>query len=248
MQIRVSVNELSALLKRCFEGLGYSSGDYADAATACIWMETHALNGLALLMESWQHLVDGASLSPTIRATAGANISVDANRISLLVCGQSLAELAISKLQDDGVNRIDVYACRNRIAIVPGIAAIAQRGYSALAHWRCKNFQYYAVASAGNAMPRIAKFALTEPQQPAAETLHLICSRAAAEIESALRSLNDMERRVTHIVEPASMLECFNNSIERGVQVDNDIWVQLYSAADAVLVKATEQSRRGAGA
>lgn len=97
-------------------------------------------------------------------------------------------------------------------------------------------------------MPRIAKFALTEPQQPAAETLHLICSRAAAEIESALRSLNDMERRVTHIVEPASMLECFNNSIERGVQVDNDIWVQLYSAADAVLVKATEQSRRGAGA
>lgn len=97
-------------------------------------------------------------------------------------------------------------------------------------------------------MPRIEKFTLTEPKQSEAKTLHLICSRAAAEIESALRSLNHMERRVTPIVEPVSMLESFNNSIEHGLQVDNDIWMRLNSAADAVLVKATEQSRRGAGA
>ena len=37
----VSLNELSAALRRCFEANGYSVGQYEDAANAIVWLEQH---------------------------------------------------------------------------------------------------------------------------------------------------------------------------------------------------------------
>jgi hypothetical protein len=44
--MRVSRNELTASLKKAFEGLGFSVGDYQDAAAMVVWSEMHGLNGL----------------------------------------------------------------------------------------------------------------------------------------------------------------------------------------------------------
>ena len=45
--MRVSRNELTASLKKAFEGLGFSVGDYQDATAMVIWSQMHGLNGLA---------------------------------------------------------------------------------------------------------------------------------------------------------------------------------------------------------
>ena len=42
----ISANELAALLKRVFEGLGYPQGQYEDAAAMAGWLPLHGEDGL----------------------------------------------------------------------------------------------------------------------------------------------------------------------------------------------------------
>ena len=48
----ISANELAALLKRVFEGLGYPQGQYEDAAAMAGWLPLHGEDGLDAL--AWQ--------------------------------------------------------------------------------------------------------------------------------------------------------------------------------------------------
>ena len=48
--MKVSKNELKASLHKAFEGLGFHSGDYHNAADMVIWLETHGFYGFDRLL------------------------------------------------------------------------------------------------------------------------------------------------------------------------------------------------------
>jgi hypothetical protein len=63
--INVSISELSSLLKRSFEGLGFNQGDYEDTASAALWLECHGLGGLDTVRRAWPRLQKHTQLSAT---------------------------------------------------------------------------------------------------------------------------------------------------------------------------------------
>ena len=70
----ISANELAALLKRVFEGLGYPQGQYEDAAAMAGWLPLHGEDGLDAL--AWQ--ADPALPATELSAPAPAAWSHDA--------------------------------------------------------------------------------------------------------------------------------------------------------------------------
>jgi hypothetical protein len=247
-QIRVSMNELSALLKRTFEGLGYVTGDCVDAAAACIWMETHGLNGLALVSETWSRLCNSSELVTQVREADAGNMLIDANDASLLVCGHKVSEIVLAAALDSNTGRVELLNCHSRMAIAASIATIAKVGASSLAHWHNGESQFYAASLHGEILPRVARTDLAKTSHRATNTLYLVCSADPAVVESELRSLDPVKGQIESIGTPESMSQCFEEKLEYGLPLKPEIWDQLNMAADKVLVIATEQSRRGAGA
>ena len=70
----ISANELAALLKRVFEGLGYPQGQYEDAAAMAGWLPLHGEDGLDAL--AWQ--ADPALPATELSAPAPGRRSHDA--------------------------------------------------------------------------------------------------------------------------------------------------------------------------
>lgn len=79
--------------------------------------------------------------------------------------------------------------------------------------------------------------------------LNLACHREPQEIDAILMELveGDAQAMTDCHVSSAEMGTRYQAAIRQGLAVDRDITDRLNAIAEAILVAATEQSRRGAG-
>ena len=59
--MHISMTELKAALRRCFEATGYYVGNYEDAANMILWLEKHGLDGLKELQSALPYIGDDSS-------------------------------------------------------------------------------------------------------------------------------------------------------------------------------------------
>ena len=84
----VSYNELQALSRKAFLGIGFSEAQADDAADMVCWMESHELNGLVELNQALQRILaeDNRDKSPELLYQDADLAIIDGHDISVLQC------------------------------------------------------------------------------------------------------------------------------------------------------------------
>ena len=131
----ISANELAALLKRVFEGLGYPQGQYEDAAAMAGWLPLHGEDGLDAL--AWQ--ADPALPATELSAPAPGRLVARCHGRSALDALPSLLDLACLRASRQGRIQLEILDCRDRKCVLKLLADCARKvlGPGAMGRRRC---------------------------------------------------------------------------------------------------------------
>ena len=237
----ISANELAALLKRVFEGLGYPQGQYEDAAAMAGWLPLHGEDGLDAL--AWQ--ADPAARHRTERPGSrppGRTMpwSQRAGRPAV-PAGPGLPARVPARPDPAGNPGLPRSQVRPQAAggLRPqgllgrrdGTTAMRQRIATPLDRKRRRLSELPDGGPAGTRRCGIATLPDADAgyRAPACSVLEADAARIA--------------RRVT----PADYAQAGRRALEHGTEVSPTLWQRLNRLAEAVLVENSEQSRSGAG-
>jgi len=242
------MNELTSLLKRAFEALGFCQGDYEDAARAIVWLESRGMHGLELAMRDWQRL---SKAGDALEVTASENdvLVLDAHDGSVLTCGRSVVDLATATLEHKGRCGMEIRQCYSRMAIVPSLESFARLGASAIAYWQDHNHLHIVKIDAQLTHPEYRRMPGAPDNTASATMLKLVCHKEPQEIDAISIELAQGDTQATPDgqVSSAEMGAHYQAAIQNGLAINREFADRLSVIAEAVLVSATEQSRRGAG-
>ena len=242
------MNELSSLLKRTFEGLGFCQGDYEDAAAAIVWLESRGMHGIEALKSAWPRLARSAGTAVELNASDADTQVVNARGNSALTCGQPAVELAVAHALINDIGKVELQHCHEPHAILPSLCICATRGLNAIAYWQ-DDEMHVAMIVADQVSPDYYQLDGRAADNSAAETVTIACSldgECIGQIASDLVG-DDISRLAAKHVSANALDTKYQRSLERGIPIDENLASILGNAAAAVLVEATEQSRHGAG-
>jgi LDH2 family malate/lactate/ureidoglycolate dehydrogenase len=243
------MNELSSLLKRSIEGLGYQQGEYEDAAAAVVWLEARGMNGIEMIASAWPRLENGSGNRIELTKNTDHVATLDASDCSVAFCGRVAADLAFAATEESNISRIEIRHCHDCIAIFPSLDFCATHGLYAIAHWYKDGLLHIGVTQPQQ--PGCDYCCIETPDDDAAqpERLTVSFSRDGKKILAMAFELagGDSQYKSGIKVHSSDMQAHYNRAITNGMTVNADTVNMLTAAADRVLVEATEQSRLGAG-
>ncbi len=247
--MHVSMIELKAALRRCFEASGYFVGNYEDAANMILWLEKHGLNGLGELDRAISFIQQDRdkSLSRVIYEDNTSAI-IDTNGRSALNCIAASVDLAHAKALECGIATVTVHNCHNRMFVLKALTDCGRRGISAAAYWQngSKVVSEHTVAiKAGDRYPSYSE-ASTNLEAAAGEkqALTIICSSRVDLTTSLQQSKGNSNSRYVSALQVAKNKEY---SVDHGIEIDEALWTEINKIGEGILVENTERSRMGAG-
>ena len=247
--MHVSMIELKAALRRCFEASGYFVGNYEDAANMILWLEKHGLNGLAELERAISFIQQDADKAlSTVIYEDNTSAIIDSNGRSALNCIAASVDLAHAKALECGIATVTVHNCHNRMFILKALTDCGRRGISAAAYWQngSKVVSEHTVAiKAGDRYPSYSE-AITNLAATAGEkqALTIICSSRVDLTTSLQQSKGNSNSRYISALQVAKNKEY---SVDHGIEIDETLWAQINKIGEGILVENTERSRMGAG-
>ncbi|WP_286974525.1 DUF3726 domain-containing protein [Pseudomonas sp.] len=244
----ISSNELTSLLKRVFEGMGYRAGYYEDAAALVKWLQVHGEHGFSELQRSLHFVADSQRPALQVLAEEQQSILFDCHGRSALNCLPSIVELAQTKALEQGCVNVKVRNCHNRKFILKLLVDCAKHGISALAYWQNGKqpaSEHVASIASGAEYPSYSEALLTESNSVDTQTLTLLLS-TRINLTGQLHG-NATQRTGFREVSPEQFAKAFEGALEGGMHISIELWQQLNQLAEAVLVESSEASRSGAG-
>ncbi len=248
--MHVSMNELKAALRRCFEAANYFVGNYEDAANMILWLEKHGLNGLQELQRTLPYIKqDRTKDMSTVIYEDSTSAIIDSHGRSALNCIASAVDLAHAKALECGIATISVHNCHNRKFILKALTDCGRRGISVVAYWRNGSdvvTEYTAAINAGARYPSFSQAVTNlESNEQDKQALTIICS-SRVDLTSSLQNSNDHQTRFHMSAEAIAQIK--EKTIDNGIEIDSKLWQEINEIGAAVLVENSEESRQGAGA
>ncbi|WP_417223920.1 DUF3726 domain-containing protein [Amphritea sp.] len=247
--MHISMTELKAALRRCFEATGYYVGNYEDAANMILWLEKHGLDGLKELQSALPYIGDDSSkpLSTVIYEDSTAAV-IDSHDRSALNCIAASVDLAHAKALENGIATVTVHNCHNRMFILKALTDCGRRGISVTAYWQNGSqtiTEHTAAIKAGERYPSYSE-AVTNltTHIDDKQALTIICSSRVNLASSLQQSQGNYKAR--HISAEQIQLNK-EQSVDDGISIDAELWAEINRIGDGVLVANTERSRQGAG-
>lgn len=247
--MHVSMIELKAALRRCFEATGYYVGNYEDAANMILWLEKHGLNGLAELQRALPYISEDSTkpLSTVIYEDSTSAI-IDSNGRSALNCIAASVDLAHAKALENGIATVTVHNCHNRMFILKALTDCGRRGISVAAYWQNGSqtvTEHTAAIKAGERYPSYSEAMTTlTSNEEDKQALTIICSSRVDLTSSLQRSKGN--RNASYISAEQVKLNK-EHSVDQGIDIDEDLWVRINKIGEGVLVENNDRSRQGAG-
>ncbi|WP_300651236.1 DUF3726 domain-containing protein [Pseudomonas sp.] len=244
----ISSNELTALLKRVFEGMGYPVGYYEDAAALVKWLQVHGEQGFGELQRALPYVADSQRPPLQLLAEESQALLFDCHGRSGLNCLPSIVELAQTKVLEQGCINVKVRNCHNRKFILKLLVDSARCGISVLAYWQNGKqpvSEHVASIAAGARYPSYSEALLADPATADTQTLTLLFS-TRIDLQGQLHGSTG-QRSGYRQVSPEQFARAGEGALEGGMDISIELWQQLNQLAEAVLVENSEQSRSGAG-
>jgi LDH2 family malate/lactate/ureidoglycolate dehydrogenase len=242
--MKVSKNELIASLKKAFEGLGFRSGDYQDAADMVVWLETHGFDGFERLQAALIYLNATKPIHAELVQEDAHNAVLDGRGTSILLCGSEAVDLVRSQVMPGSCAAIELFDCYNRSFIMQRLVKAAQRNYAFIAYWRQLDYCVKVSIEAGAALPEYQTFTITEVLEP--QSLRVFCGTSLEAIEKQY-ALQLQFGTLLETYTGEEMIACYQDSLEGGIEIDEALWRTLDDLVTRVLVPSTDSSRAGAG-
>lgn len=247
--MHISMNELKAALRCCFEASGYFVGNYEDAANMVLWLEKHGLDGLKELGPALEYLAsDGDKPLSTVTYEDSTSAIIDSHGRSSLNCIAASIDLAHAKALESGIATVTVHNCHNRKFIMKALTDCGRRGISVVAYWRNgeRSVTEHTVAIKAGARYPSYSTALTNLQatEEDQQALTIICSSRVDLTSSLQRSYGN--RKVSEI-SAERVEENRVETIDFGINIDEALWAEINRIGAGILVESTELSKQGAG-
>lgn len=250
--MHVSMTEMKAALRRCFEANGYFVGNYEDAANMVLWLEKHGLNGFGELQAAMPYInSDSQKLLSTVIYEDSSSAIIDSHGRSALNCVAAAVDLAHAKALESGIATITVRNCHNRMFVLKAITDCGRRGISAVAYWQNGSSvitEHTAAIQAGERYPAYseATTALTPHQDDDEhQSLTIICS-SRIDLSSSLQ--HSKGNRHARYIDSRQIKLNKEYAVDTGFEIDPALWNEISNVGANVLVESSEQSRMGAGA
>ncbi len=247
--MNISMNELKAALRRCFEASGYFVGNYEDAANMILWLEKHGLNGLGELQRALPYIAEDREkpLSTVVYEDSTSAI-IDSNGRSALNCIAASVDLAHAKALEVGIATVTVHNCHNRMFILKALTDCGRRGISIAAYWQNGSqtvTEHTAAIKAGDRYPSYSGATTTlAASEDDKQALTIICSSRVDLTSSLQRSSGNRNARY---VSAAQVAENKEHSVDNGIEIDDALWAEINRIGEGILVENSDQSRQGAG-
>jgi len=243
--VNISMNELKASLRRCFEASGYFVGNYEDAANMVLWLEKHGLNGLKELKHALPYVGEDFDkpLSNVIYEDS-TSATIDAHHRSALNCIAAAVDLAHAKALESGIATVTVHNCHNRMFILKALTDRGRRGISAAAYWKNGSStvtEHTAAIRSGQRYPSYSEAVTNLSSDEDKQALTIICS-SRVDLTSSLQNANSL------FISPKQVEKNKEHTVEFGIEIDEEVWQKINQLGDGVLVENTESSRADAGA
>jgi len=129
--IRLSHNELSALLKYTFQGLFAHSQDWGALAENVLWLETHGFDGIGMLMDGLKTETLHSFKGAVTDTPSGFKFNFEGG--SLLMGLPMIIDFTIACVRDKGICYIEVLSAEHIKALIGVEAAICRSGFYAFA-------------------------------------------------------------------------------------------------------------------
>ncbi|RJG09006.1 DUF3726 domain-containing protein [Pseudomonas cavernicola] len=245
----ISSNELTALLKRVFEGMGYPIGYYEDAAALVKWLQVHGEQGFAELQRSLPYVADIQRPPLELLAEESQALLFDCHGRSGLNCLPTIVELAQTKVLEQGCVNVKVRNCHNRKFILKLLVDSARHGISVLAYWQNGKqpaSEHVASIAAEASYPSYSEALLADSGTAAdSQTLTLMFS-TRIDLQGQLHGAGAKRSGYRQVI-PEQFARAGEGALEGGMDISNELWQSLNHLAEAVLVENSEHSRSGAG-
>jgi LDH2 family malate/lactate/ureidoglycolate dehydrogenase len=256
--MHVSMVELKAALRRCFEATGYFVGNYEDAAEMILWLEKHGLNGLAEFNSSLPYISQDQDKQPsTIVYEDSTAIVIDSHNRSSLNSIAAALDVAYCKSIENGIATVTIRNCHNRMFVLKALTDCGRRGVSVVAYWKngsAKVTEHTAAIKAGHKYPSYQyavaeKDAQVDLQNDQQQSLTIICS-TRVDLSSSLKSRpgDSQNKAKVDVISSAQIAANKLQSVEYGIEITEELWASINQIGEGVLVENSEESRRGAGA
>ncbi|MGB0467489.1 MAG: DUF3726 domain-containing protein [Pontibacterium sp.] len=247
--MHVSMIELKAALRRCFEATGYFVGNYEDAANMILWLEKHGLNGLGELQRALPYIGED-SIKPlsTVIYEDSTSAIIDSNGRSALNCIAASVDLAHAKALENGIATVTVHNCHNRMFILKALTDCGRRGISVAAYWQNGSqtiTEHTAAIKAGERYPSYSEATTNlSANEEDKQALTIICSSRVDLTSSLQRSKGNHNARYIS----AKQVELNKEySVDNGIDIDEALWIRINKIGEGVLVENSDRSRQGAG-
>jgi LDH2 family malate/lactate/ureidoglycolate dehydrogenase len=247
--MKISMNELKAALRRCYEASGYFVGNYEDAANMILWLEKHGLGGLEELQRALPFITaDRDKPLSTVIYEDSTSAIIDSNGRSALNCIASSVDLAHAKALESGIATITVHNCHNRKFILKALTDCGRRGISVAAYWRNGSqavTEHTAAIKAGERYPSYSEAVTNlDANSEDKQALTIICSSRVDLTTSLQKSQGNHH---VQYVSAAQVEQNKEHSIDYGIEIDDALWAEINRIGTGVLVENSDQSRQGAG-
>ncbi|MBR9827306.1 MAG: DUF3726 domain-containing protein [Oceanospirillales bacterium] len=243
--MNISMNELKAALRRCFEASGYFVGNYEDAANMILWLEKHGLNGLKELEHALPFIDEDSSkpLSSVIYEDSTSAI-IDSHGRSALNCIAAAVDLVHAKALESGIATVTVHNCHNRMFVLKALTDCGRRGISVAAYWQNGDqnmTEYTAAIKAGERYPSYSEATTCLSASPEdKQALTIICS-------SRVNLSTTLNHRNTRLLDAEQVEINKEHSVNQGIEISPALWAEINRIGAAVLVENSDRSRADAG-
>ncbi len=247
--MKVSMNELRASLKRCYEAAGYFVGNYEDAANMILWLEKQGLGGLEAFKDSLPYLkADRNKSASSVVYEDHMSATIDSHGRSALNCIASAVDLAQAKALESGIATITVHNCHNRIFVLKALTDCGRRGMSATAYWQNGGpvvTEHTAAIRAGARYPHYSSATTNLPADvQEQQSLTIVCS-SRVDLSSSLQQSKG--NQLVCEIGPDELSGNKAVTIEQGIEIEPGLWKVINKVGQEILVENSDQSRQGAG-
>ena len=247
--MRVSRNELIAVLRQAFEGLGFFQGDFENAADMVVWSEMHGLQGLAEL-EQLLTAIDQRS-KVAITSNPATTSEWDVAGASSFECADLAIGMLKAKQSEKERVMLRLVDCQYPTFIGKSLVDCRTNDFFIAALWRQStnpDLLHLYSQKPGHMLPVYLELNMVSSLTYAAVELmpgelFLI---GASKVVDLLPELT--QESVVRQIQPQEMRASYDQALQQGIEIETSLWRLLLRLGERVLVEATEQSRLGAGA
>ena len=248
---KISINELSALLKRVLESLYADNKDYEDTAQLALWLEIHNLNGISTLLSAMEYITNHDAVAPTLITDDVDRCVIDNMNGSLFNIACVTTDMTIAKSSFAGYCHTNIINCQHLNVIIPCVARCGARGYSSSAWWFETSAKQLHVASisANQTNPKYRIMEIGSESDIYHHHVDLICSQEKIDLSHSHEHLGHLMDSACQKkqISPIIFKQRFEKNQNNGLTIDEANYLRLYKIADQILVEATEKSRHNAG-